>query len=111
MVRRAHAEKVESAPPTLVEGQDPDGQFAEVVEAMRGAKRGRVRVRLLLQLYRFGEGKRYLNWRGQLWRVDVEPTLLDAANFRTSVGAFVRAVTAVGPAKVIAALEEAVKRG
>lgn len=97
--------------PELVEGQDADTLFLETVAAMRAATRPKVRVRLLTQLYQFGEKQRYKNWPGVLWRVDLDPNLIAAGNFRASLSAFIEAVTTIGPARVVEALQEAVKRG
>lgn len=101
----------EESAPELVEGDTADQQFGEAVHAMQAAKRAKVRVRVLAQLYQFGDKQRYKNWGGVLWRVDLEPNLTAAANFRASLSAFFEAVTTIGPAKVVQALQEARKRG
>lgn len=95
--------------PQLLGEPDADAQFLEAVDAMRAAGRPRVRVRILLQLYRFGKGQRYKNWRGEIWRVELEPSVLAGSNFRTALGTFIEAITKIGPARVVDALQAALK--
>jgi hypothetical protein len=95
--------------PQLMEGPDADAQYLEVIESMRAAGRPRVRLRIVVQLYRFGKTQRYANWRGILWRLDLEPTVLAGSNFRSALSTFIDAVTKIGPARVIDALQAALK--
>lgn len=93
------------APELLDPERDPDRQFSEAIDVMRSEKRPRVRVRVLVQLYRFGKGQRYKNWKGVLWRLDLEPTVLAGSNFRAALSTFFDAVATVGPARVVEALK------
>lgn len=112
MVRSAAKNRAADTPaPELIQGDTADGNFIETVGAMQAAKRAKVRVRVLAQLYQFGPKQRYKNWSGVLWRLDLEPNLTAAANFRASLSAFFDAVTTIGPTRVVQALQEAVKRG
>jgi hypothetical protein len=95
--------------PQLLDDESADAQFLEAVEAMRAASRPKVRVRVLLQLYRFGVGQRYKNWRGQIFRLELDPTIMAASNFRTALSMFFEALTTIGPAKVVDALQAAMK--
>ena len=95
--------------PQLLSEPDADAQFLEAVQAMQDARRPRVRVRVILQLYRFGKGQRYKNWRGVIWRLELEPTALAGSNFRTAVSTFIEAMTKIGPARVVDALQAALR--
>lgn len=95
--------------PQLIDEQSADAQFMEAVDAMRLASRPKVRVRVLLQLYRFGKGQRYKNWRGLIYRLEVDPTVMAASNFRTAVSMFFEALTTIGPARVVDVLQAAMK--
>ena len=95
--------------PELLDGPDADQQFSEAIDAMRAAKRLKVRLRVLVQLYAFGETQRYKNWKGVLWRLDLEPTVLAGSNFRAALSTFFEAVATIGPAKVVDALKRAVE--
>lgn len=92
----------ETPAPTLV---DADQQFGQVVTTMRAARRARVRLRVLAQLYDF-DAQRYKNWSGVIWRLDLEPTAAASTSVREALGAFVAAVARVGPLRVIAALTQ-----
>ena len=95
--------------PQLVDDENADAQFIETMENARGEGRGKVRVRMLLQLYRYGRGQRYKNWRGLIYRLDLEPNLMAAGNFRTALNMFITALTTLGPAKVVDALQSAMR--
>lgn len=95
--------------PALLEDPSADAQFLEAVDAMRAASRPKVRVRVLLQLYRFGVGQRYKNWRGQIFRLEIDPTVMAASNFRTALSLFFDALSQIGPARVVQALTEAMR--
>lgn len=86
---------------------EADQQFSEAIDLMRAAKRAKVRTRILVQLYAFGEKQRYRNWRGVVWRLDLEPTVLAGSNFRAALSTFFEAVGSIGPARVIDALKRA----
>ena len=98
---------METENPELIESPEADGQYLEAVETMRLAKRGKVRVRVLTQLYSFGETQRYKNWKGVIWRLDLEPTVIAGSNFRTALATFFEAVTTIGPLQVIHVLQQA----
>lgn len=95
--------------PTLLGEKDADAQFLEAVGAMQGSGRARVRVRMVLQLYQFGKTRGYKNWRGILWRVELEPNTLAASSFRAALSTFIEAVTTIGPGRVVDALQAALK--
>jgi len=95
--------------PQLLDDQSADGQFLEAVASMREAARPKVRVRVLLQLYQFGAKQRYKNWRGLIYRLELDPTVMAASNFRTALSMFFEALTTIGPARVVDALQQAMK--
>lgn len=95
--------------PELLDGPNADQQFSEAIDAMRAAKRPKVRLRVLAQLYGFGESQRYKNWKGVIWRLDLEPTVLAGSNFRAALSTFFEAVATVGPARVVDALKRAIE--
>lgn len=97
--------------PQLLDDQSADAQFLEAVDAMKAAARPKVRVRILLQLYRFGAGQRYKNWRGLIYRLEIDPTVMAASNFRTALSMCIEAMTTLGPAKVVDVLQQAMKGG
>jgi hypothetical protein len=105
-VQKVHA-VADPAAPELLDAPEAEQLFAEAIDAMQTARRGKVRVRVLAQLYRFGPGQRYKHWRGVQWRVDLDPTLTAAANFRASLAAFFEAVSTIGPGRVVEALQRA----
>ena len=100
---------VNDSAPELLEAPDADQQYREAIDAMTAAKRPKVRVRILAQLYRFGKGQRYVNWRGVVWRLDLDPMILAGTNFRAALSTFFDAVSTIGPAKVVDALQRAME--
>jgi len=86
---------------------DADQQFAEQLEVCRTFHRNKVRVRVLAQLYHPGPRQRYHNWRGQLWRLDIDAEVAAGRNFRVALEVFFRALTTVGPLQVIHLLHQA----
>lgn len=99
----------DDAGPELLDEPDADAQYSEAIDLARAAKRGKVRVRILVQLYAFGEKQRYRNWRGVVWRLDLDQTVLAGSNFRAALSTFFQAVGTVGPARVVDALKNAME--
>lgn len=99
----------EDGAPELLDGPDADAEFSEAIDLTKIAKRAKVRVRVLVQLYAFGPKQRYRSWRGVLWRLDLEPTILAGSNFRAALSTFFDAVATIGPARVVDALKKAME--
>lgn len=97
--------------PELLDAPNADQQFSDAIENAKLNKRPRVRLRVLLQFYVFGKPQRYKNWKGVLWRMELEPTVLAGSNFRAAFSMFLQGISTIGPAKVIDALSAAMKEG
>lgn len=100
---------VDDDAPELLGEPDADAQYSEAIDLAKAAKRPKVRVRILVQLYAFGEKQRYRNWRGVVWRLDLDMTVLAGSNFRAALSTFFQAVGTIGPARVVDALKKAME--
>lgn len=91
---------VHDTAPTVLDQPDVDQQFIAAIDMMKLAKRAKVRLRVIVQLYCFGEKQYYRNWKGLVWRLDLEPSVVSGSAFRAALSTFFLAIGTAGPARV-----------